>query len=89
MTNYYPNEKNQMILMIFTVLFSLFSFYSFPQGLYEYKITPPDGENNDQFGRYVAVNDSFLITSAFAHNDYSGAVYIYKKSGLQMQLKSP
>ena len=81
MTNHKPNGKKQIILKIFTILFSLLSIYLFPQGLYEDKITPFDGEKNDQFGRYVAVNDSFLITSSFAHNDYSGVVYIYKKSG--------
>jgi hypothetical protein len=61
------------------IFFLTIPFLLQAQQLYEQKIYPFDGESPDQYGRYIAVNDSFLFVSSIGHNNYSGAVYVYKK----------
>ena len=50
----------------------------------EVKITPFDGAAGDRFGTKVALNGSYLVSSATGDADegaYTGAVYIYRRTG--------
>jgi len=68
------------------VLFLLFLSTLFPQQLYETQIIPFDGLNSDDFGRAVAVSDSFLFISSLRYrNQIENAVYVYRLTGSNIE----
>jgi hypothetical protein len=45
------------------------------------KLTASDGELWDVFGMSVAINDEYAIIGGFGDEDYTGAAYIFKRTG--------
>ena len=44
------------------------------------KLTPSDGEANDQFGNSVSIEGDYAVVGAFG-DEYTGSVYIFKHEG--------
>ncbi len=45
------------------------------------ELTLPDGAQNDQFGSSLAISDSTLVVGAYTANLFTGAAYVYVRSG--------
>jgi hypothetical protein len=69
--------KRTLVVIFISVVIAL----SFVSGVHaaEFKLTPSDGEANDEFGYSVAIAGEYALVGA--HYDDSGSAYIFKRDG--------